>query len=280
MQETAGTDTLMPIVNSPTPIAPRKYDPSATVLNLNVNYNKYPYLKEFNGVVWQYAGTDPKNDPKNNAWLTKEKWTTVNLNLTDAAASIFTLTVTAGDKTYTAPVAPALSGKAFDKAMAKYKNSLDAYNTRQQQQLAINADLTKTYEKHADIVRVFTVSNFGIYNCDRYRNDNGLFTLKWDVEMGEGAITNQGTFIYHICKSDNSVTYCYPGSQQFKYDPTKENILLAILPNDKVVIFDRNDFAKIAAEKTKNGDNYTFRFKDVEKPVSTPEDLTNLIAGI
>jgi hypothetical protein len=263
-----------------TPIAPKKYDPNATVLNLNVDYRKYPYLKEFNGVVWQYAGTDPKNDPKNNVWLTKEKWGAVNLTLTDAAASIFTLTVTAGDKTYTAPVAPALSGKAFDKAMAKYKTSLAAYNTRQQQLTAAQQNAMASYQKHADIVRVFNVNSFGIYNCDRYRSDDGLYTLNWQVEMGDDQLNNIGTYIYHICKSDNTVTYCYPGSLQFKYDPAKENILLAVLSNDKVVIFDRADFAKLNTERPKNGSNYTFHFKDVAAPVSTPEDLTNLIAGI
>ena len=275
------TETLVADV---TPIAPKKYDPNATVLNLNVDYNQYPYLKEFNGIVWQYAGTDPANDPKNNSWLMKSKWTNLSLELADAATSTFNLKINSGNQSYEALVVPALSGKAFDKAMAKYQKSLQDYNTRQQQiaqqQALLQSQQYLAYQKHADIVRVFSVNKFGIYNCDRYRSDDGLFAVNWNVKLGEEGFDNSLMYIYHICKTDNTVTYCYPSSKTIKFDPNKENVLVAVLPNDKVAVFGRNDFEKMNLKGVKNGSDYTFRFSTLPQTMKTADDFSELVAGI
>ena len=273
---TDGTETE----NIAAPLAPRKYDPNATVLNLNVDYNKYPYLKEFNGIVWQYAGEAGENDPKNNAWLMKEKWSSVSLELADVAASTFNLKVISGNKTYEALVVPALSGKAFDKALAKYQSSLNAYNTRQAQIAAAQQAVIDNQNKHAEIVRAFTVSSFGIYNCDRYRSNDGLFAINWKVELGEAGLGNEQMYIYHICKTDNTVTYCYPNSKTIKFDPKKENVLMAVLPDDKVAVFGKDDFAKMNTQGVSNGSDYTFRFNEVNRKFSSSTDISKFVDGI
>ncbi len=274
---TLNSDT---VENVAAPLAPKKYDPNATVLNLNVDYDKYPYLKEFNGIVWQYAGDDAANDPKNNAWLMKEKWSSVSLELADAAASTFNLKVISGNKTYEALVVPALSGKAFDKALAKYQSSLTAYNTRQAQIAAMNKGSNEIYNQHAEIVRAFTVSSFGIYNCDRYRSDDGLFAINWKVELGEAGFDNTGMYIYHICKTDNTVTYCYPNAPTIKFDPKKDNVLMAVLPDDKVAVFGKDDFAKMNTQGVSNGSDYTFRFNEVHRKFSSSTDIGKFVDGI
>lgn len=268
------------VENIAAPLAPRKYDPNATVLNLNVDYDKYPYLKEFNGIVWQYAGENEANDPKNNAWLMKEKWSSVSLELADAAASTFNLKVISGNKTYEALVVPALSGKAFDKALAKYQSSLNAYNTRQAQIAAAQQAAIDNQNKHAEIVRAFTVSSFGIYNCDRYRSNDGLFAVNWKVELGEAGMGNEQMYIYHICKTDNTVTYCYPNSKTIKFDPKKENVLMAVLPDDKVAVFGKDDFAKMNSQGVGNGSDYTFRFNEVNRKFSSTTDISKFVDGI
>lgn len=266
--------------NVAAPLAPKKYDPNATVLNLNVDYDKYPYLKEFNGIVWQYAGDDEANDPKNNAWLMKEKWSSVSLELADAAASTFNLKVVSGKNTYEALVVPALSGKAFDKALAKYQSSLTAYNTRQARIAAMNKGSNESYNKHAEIVRAFTISSFGIYNCDRYRSDDGLFAINWKVELGDDGFDNANMYIYHICKTDNTVTYCYPNAPTIKFDPKKDNVLMAVLPDDKVAVFGKDDFAKMNSKGLKDGGDYTFRFNEVNRKFSSTTDISKFVDGI
>lgn len=268
------------VENIAAPLAPKKYDPNATVLNLNVDYDKYPYLKEFNGIVWQYAGDDAANDPKNNAWLMKEKWSSVSLELADAAASTFNLKVISGNKTYEALVVPALSGKAFDKALAKYQSSLTAYNTRQARIAAAQQAIIDSYNKHAEIVRAFTVSSFGIYNSDRYRSDDGLFAVNWTIELGKEGLSDQPMLIYHICKTDNTVIYCHTGLKQIKFDPKKDNVLMAVLPDDKVAVFGKDDFAKMNTKGISNGSDYTFRFNEVNRKFSSSTDIGKFVDGI
>lgn len=261
------------------PIAPKKFNKNGTVLNLNVDYNKYPYLKEFNGVVWQYVGTDPKNDPKNNTWIHKKKWSSLELDLIDPANSVFLLNITAGKKKYTANVSPVLSGAALKRAVAKYQKSLAEYNTKQaaiQRQIVQQQEV---YAKQASLLRSFQVKQFGIYNCDRYRGTEGLFTLNWNVEFENGADNSQ-TIIYHVCKTDNTLIQFWAGKDQFLYDPNKENVLLAVLADDKVAIFDRTDFDRIKKTGVSSGSNYTFKFRDVETKVTSAEDIDALIAGI
>jgi hypothetical protein len=261
------------------PIAPKKYNPKTTVLNLNVDYDKYPYLKEFNGVVWQYAGTDPANDPKNNAWLTNTTWSSVSLELKDVEKSLFTLNVKAGSNEYTALVTPVLKGKAFDKALKKYETNLAAYNKKQKEAEKVYQQQNRIMQQQADIVRAFSVNNFGIYNCDRYRGTEGLFALNWDVVF-ESGMDNRNITIYHVCKTDNTLIQFWGGKSQFLYDPDKENVLLAVLPDNKVAYFGKEDFERIKLSNVSSGRGYTFNFKNLDAELNNVDDVEALVAGI
>ena len=59
------------------PIGPRKHKNIKNyVFDLQVNYDMYPELKPFKGIVWEYAGKG--EDPEKNNWIFSSNWDEIN----------------------------------------------------------------------------------------------------------------------------------------------------------------------------------------------------------
>jgi hypothetical protein len=264
------------LVNTPeTPKIPEKADKNAPVFNLDVDYDLYPELKAFAGIMWQYAGTNPKQDPENNQWLFKEDWKYIELNPLDKEKGLYKLHLNAGNKAFETVVKPVLKAADYEKALAKFKVKMGNY----EQAIAERKQEENRLSKQADLLRSFQVKQFGIYNWDRiYKLPQAVpVTAKFEFDQ---KVDMANMVVYLVSEKDHAVTTYYGGSaNQFCFDPADKNCLIAVMPGDKLAVFDENDFAQLNAEAIR-GKNHVFKLHTIEKNIASVDDLDAYIRSI
>ena len=256
------------------PVEPQEPDKNATIINLDIDYAKYPQFEEFNGLLWQYAGIGAEKDPKNNPDVFNANWKKVDLRLVDSAKDIYQLTINADKSTFVTTVRPVIKGKDIEKARRKFKEQQQKYAGI----IEARVKLMETVKRQGDFVRSLSVSKFGIYNCDRYYMNNQIFAVSPQFEV-DGAWDKTMQTVYHINKSDNSVVQYGGTTKDLKFNPENKNYLVIVLPGDKVAIADDAQFRKAKASVSKGG-KYTFTFKTSDKSFNSPEELSQFIASI
>lgn len=269
-----GLEKLDAMIVPSKPIEPEKTDASSLVVDLDVNYALYPHMKEFSGILWQYAGTDPAKAPEKNKDIFTANWKYIDLEPVSEQMdnNLFNLTIKTAEKTYTAVMKPVLSGKKFEAA----KKNFLAKKTEYLKAMEAKANESERLKREGDFMRTLVVEKFGIYNCDRYYGDNVTYALQWDYEV-EGAVDKSTQKVFHICKTDNSVVYYYPNTKDIRFDPDKENCLIAILPGDKIAVFDYDDFKQLKSLRLAKGAKHTFEFKTLPQKFTSVNDLNQLL---
>lgn len=270
----AGLEKLEAMVVPSKPIEPEKTDASSLVVDLDVNYVLYPHMKEFSGILWQYAGTDPSKSPEKNRDIFTANWKYIDLEPVSEAVdnNLFNLTIKTADKTYTAVMKPVLSGKKYETAKNNFLKKKNEYL----KVLEARENEGERLKREGDFMRVLTVKEFGIYNCDRYYGDNLTYALEWDYEV-DGTVDKSTQKVFHICKTDNSVVYYYPNTKDLRFDPNKENCLVAILPGDKIAVFDYDDFKQLKSLRLAKGAKHTFEFKTLPQKFTSVNDLNQIL---
>ncbi len=261
------------------PIMLKKYDPKAFVFDLDIDYSRFPALKQFKGVIWQYAGiVSDKNNPEKYSWIFKEQWSDINIQALDEDALTFTLKLSNESKVFNTTVSPVLKGNDYDKALAIFKKKEKKFN---ESVVASNLESSRL-ETETKLVRSFTVNKMGIYNCDRIYNEpdalvvSAKFKFDKDIENNVSQIR-----VYHICGND--VIYYYPTDiYNFKFNPDKENKLVAVLPGNKLAVFTSDDFKNLDLDLLKNhGDSpFIFQFKTQNISVKSMDDLSGVLKSI
>ncbi|MGV3597511.1 MAG: hypothetical protein ACO1PI_06540 [Bacteroidota bacterium] len=270
----SGLEKLDAMVVPSKPIEPEKTDANSLVVDLDVNYALYPHMKEFSGVLWQYAGTDPSKSPEKNKDVFTANWKYIDLEPVSEAVdnNLFNLTIKTADKTYTAVMKPVLSGKKYETAKNNFLKKKNEYLKA----LEARENEGERLKREGDFMRVLTVKEFGIYNCDRYYGDNLTYALEWDYEV-DGTVDKSTQKVFHICKTDNSVVYYYPNTKDLRFDPNKENCLVAILPGDKIAVFDYDDFKQLKSLRLAKGAKHTFEFKTLPQKFTSVNDLNQIL---
>lgn len=128
------------------------------------------------------------------------------------------------------------------------------------------------------IVRSIEIEGMGTYNWDKIliRAQQtylaATFNLNKDIRM-------DFTSIFYISPKENVVIKCNSrGDTKFNFDPTLPNYLVAILPDNSVMIVDKFEFSM--ANDLPSGSKHQFNFTDLHTKVSTPKDLANLLKDI
>lgn len=257
------------------PVIPEKMDKNTPVFNLDVNYNLYPELREFEGIMWQFAGTNPKQNPENNPWLFEEEWKYVELNAIDKDKGLYKLHLNAGKRAFETIVKPVLKGADYEKALAKFKVKMGNY----EEAVTARKMEVSRLERQADLVRTFEVRNFGIYNWDRiYKQPEAVpvaATFDFDQKVDKSKMT-----VYLVSGKDKAVvTYYGNSSSQFCYDPKDRNCLIAVMPGDKLAVFNESDFEMLDASAIR-GKSHTFKLRTLDQTIASVEDLNEFIRGI
>lgn len=208
----------------------------------DVDYKKFPQLKGFRNVMWEYAGQGP--NPEKNAWVFETDWE--NMDLEQDPSGYFSLTLSTADKKFTTLVRPLLQGDDYEKALADFAgDKLEQYKKTKKQQAAERTRLAQ----QADLLRTFGVNDFGIKNWDVWHNKQRVrCTAKpqFDELADVNLDISQDMDYFLVTKNQRSVVrYDAHALNKFSFDPEEKNALIAVLPEGKVAVLSAQDFKKI-----------------------------------
>ncbi len=191
----AEKEKVVQVAQLPKPIAepkkPEQIKKGKYTFDLDVNPKEFPELSIYKGVLFE-VGSESTTF---NESMYKTIWDEAIVKEGTKAGENYKLTLKKGEKKYDLIVYPVFEGKNYETAMknfqekfSKYQVTLDkrvadekrieeAYQAkvtefkRQQEQIKKEnaekmAGLFKTMETTEKVMRAFTVSSFGVYNCD------------------------------------------------------------------------------------------------------------------
>lgn len=257
------------------PVKPVKFDKNKPVLNFDINYKAFPELEAMQGIMWQYTGNNPKEDPLANKWIFKEEWDFAELKPL-AQKGQYQLNLRSEKKQFTTPVVASQQGNDFEEAMATYDQNLKEY----QANMLTTAERRQFAMQQADFLRSFQVSGFGVYNYDLLIKYPESLILAADFEF-DVKIPNlkQMTTIFLVTQEGRSVVKYNPSSwDKFVINPNMDNRMVAVLPGNRIATFSQADFdAQMAEMKRNNKGAYTFKMKVQEQEVFAVTDIQQIL---
>lgn len=132
-------------------------------------------------------------------------------------------------------------------------------------------------EKEYALLRSFEAKKFGVYNYDiKYKNENRI-ALAADFTFDAG-VGNLNITVFQIAGAERNVVIRFDKGSwgEFSYDPTEPTIMIAVLPDDQIAVFDEKDFGNLNTEAIKKEKKYTFKMRTLGK-VESAEMLKKLL---
>lgn len=262
-------------------IKPLAYDPEAYTFDLDINYSKFPELKELNGIMWQYAGKSSKDDPRNVPDFKLKKWNNIQIDRMPSADSEFSLKLLdVNNKTFATVVKPVLRGKMLEAAEKLFAAKFEAY----QKKLEFKKAEKERLAKQADMFRTFEVQNMGIYNYDRQLKLEDRIDLLVDFDFGGQGDSDINKIEIFLITGNGKAVVHYPkyNWNLFAFSPSSDNKLIAVLPHDKIAVFSQKDFNALDLKQFKKGgrSNFTFKMKILDTAIKSPEQLNNMLVSL
>jgi hypothetical protein len=234
-----------------------------------------PDLKGAAPPALAYAGKDPAKDPKNNKWISRQGiWFKKELKPTQEKG-LYQLTLF-GDSIYSIPVKLALEGKNLEIAKAAYEQVLAEYRA--------NLELLRNREailaQQMAFRREMSLQGFGIYNYDILWKMPDVIPLIADFDFGRLPESVKETVMVYLITGDGRAVISLPYQEwrYFRFSPSADNKLLAVLPNNKIALFTQSDFnaAQPELEQAK-GSQYVFKMRFKDQAVGGLQDLQRLL---
>ncbi|MCB0855259.1 MAG: hypothetical protein KDD63_23715 [Bacteroidetes bacterium] len=255
------------------PFKPQTLQPGKTPFDFDVDYSEFPNLSPYQNLVWQIASVQEEGvvKPEDVQAVIGEIWSNAFVVEHERKKGLYYLTLTDDETKKEAKllVTPVVEKEDYAQAMATYeeiKKKQDALKAK----LLAEAKRETQFERQARFQRTFSISSFGIYNCDRiYRAPTQQVFANFEIKDSKDTVDQ----IFLVIKKDQSVvTYYRYGWSGFRYPKGAECMIVAFTKDSEVVIFDSEDFA---AQKPRG--KYTFVLEPTGKRVHSPEDLRDVI---
>jgi len=126
------------------------------------------------------------------------------------------------------------------------------------------------------VVRLFSLKKMGLYNWDLLIKEEDHIKFKadfdFDVAVDKSLLT---VFLITEVNGTSVIKYAPNNWGSFALKPGVKNQLLAVLPDNKVAVFD--DFEGIDFQKIKEAGHFTFKMKVKDESITSLEDLENLL---
>ncbi|MEL6132492.1 MAG: hypothetical protein AAFR59_03915, partial [Bacteroidota bacterium] len=254
------------------PMKPKKLNEDAISFEFATDYNRYPSLAPYKGIIWQWAGKTPTGtlNPRENEWIFGETWSRASVKEYNNRKGQFVLTLFNGRRSARVLVTPALEGKDYEAAMATYRRI-------KQEQKELKKRQEESYVRQSQFVRSFAINNMGIYNYDRILKmpNRARIMANFNFDEVPGFEAGSISEVYLIMEGDNSVV-TYPRSQwnSLMFSSDAPNQLIAILPGNRIAVYDKEDFAR---DQPWNFSSFEFKFKDSGKEIRSPDDLRTFL---
>jgi len=144
----------------------------------------------------------------------------------------------------------------------------------------LNAELNEilAYQQRlaaGKVVRSIEIPNFGTYNWDiAYKRENSVIfaaNFEFPVKTNKALIS-----LFLISPDENAVVkYDATGSDVFSYDPDKRNCLIAIMPDNRLMVVDNENIRKAQKSSKLGKATGSFEFKDAGVTVRSAADIEN-----
>jgi hypothetical protein len=225
---------------------PKRAKSDDLVFDIDVNYSIFPELKTFHGVVWQYAGTDPKLDPAVNPSVFETDWTSAEIKKTDKAG-IYRLELAKGTVQQSLEVQPVLRGEDYKKALAAYEKKMAKY----EKQLSNRLQEVERQQSENAFRRTFAVNEFGIFNWDYWKNTNRVVAeASFDIEgLEENNYTDNISYFVVETSRKAVVRYNSRDLENFSFSDTNPPYVLAILPGNELAFMKPEAFKQLNISK-------------------------------
>ncbi|HHG86640.1 MAG TPA: hypothetical protein ENJ82_17965 [Bacteroidetes bacterium] len=207
-------------------------------LSFAVDYRQYPELKPFKKIRWQAANPDALEEG-----IFTSTWNEVQLREINSETLEYEIRLKNSRREKFLKVKPALEGKDYQKAMAKFQEKSKKYASLIKQQ-AKEMDRLKA---QANVFRSFSITGFGIYNHDRFLAMPAVTFNNVIVEFPEDVYMDaEKTAIFQITGNNRSIVV-HHGTEigTLRFPKSEKNFLVAILPGSKLGIFNDEDLANV-----------------------------------
>ncbi len=267
------------------PVMPETLKEEDLVLDFELNVADFPALKEFEGVIWVYAGDKNKEkDPAQNEWIFAHNWNTIQLKNYDAAQLKYELVLSGGGKDFSTIIRPALKGKSLKKAQKQFAKKMEEYEKRIQEeeaQIAAAKAEKQRREKQANFIRSFGLQNLGIYNCDIISTfGEQALTAQLNLKIDNQSVNPDALIAVYLINNGGVLQYGQDRGRNlsnFSIDPQATNQLIALLPDDKVAIFGVKDFEKFNWNSARSTKTMQINLKSAAQPIKSTAALNELI---
>ena len=264
--------------------APREVPPAATfdkrkpIVDLNIDTERFPELRQLDGVFWQYAGSEAAQDPNRQEWVFTEDWNTADI-VPGERANTYAVTLQSDDKTFSTTLVPSKTTPELQDQMAAYNTRLAKYK----ETMLSRAEAQAYLKKQTEFVRSMRIRGMGIYNYDRLLKEEDRIPLLADFEFEEDIRDARDLVQIFLITGDSRMLVKLPPEQwsRFSFSPSMDNRLMAILPGNKVAVFTQADFDRSMQDlRAHYKKAYTFKMRTLPYSVASIDDLSRIIRQI
>ncbi len=128
----------------------------------------------------------------------------------------------------------------------------------------------KRVDQEATLIRSFEINNFGIYNWDRFYKDSNAVFVHATIDLGNKVTEFNHITLFLITGKDRNVVVKYYEStlNKFCFVPGDNNMLLAVLPDDRIAVFEEKEFRALDIANLKKDKACTFKMTILEGQTS------------
>jgi len=235
------------------PKRPNKVNKDKFTFNLEVDPKEYPELAVYKGVLFE-VGDENKNFNKT---MYSTTWESATIKEGSKKGENYQLTLEKAKKKYDLIVYPVFEGKNYETAMKDFQDKFSKYTAVLDKRKADEKKIEEEYaarlaalkKQQEDLIaewkrqekerennmsteekvsRVFTISKFGVYNCDNPSvYPRGVMCSASLLNENEKSLRCYN--IYLVDKKKNGLfTYYKNPVATFSFDPKSENILWTV----------------------------------------------------
>lgn len=249
-------------------------DPRYKLEIKGLDLSSCPKLKGKKTVVLLYAGKLPSEAPEKNPYIfQKGMWHERQLRPT-ADPDVYELSLYNDTLEYVIPVNIMLEGTELAEAKADYEKRLRDERTVEM------GYKTQFQQQQAAFRRKMNIQGFGVYNYDKLWKIEDAIPLVATFEFGDLPREMYKDIVVCLITDQQRTVVSLPfyDWSKFRFSPSADNCLVAILPGDKVAVFSQADFnAQMLQLKAASGNPYTFHMRVFENAVGSVPDLQQII---
>lgn len=228
----------------PPPIRPTAYSANGDYFDLNLSHIYTRNLNSLLGLVWEYAGQDPKKDPATNKDIFNRNWDEVHIYPQEGAKrGLYNIVLQKKDSTLSIPARPVYRGAVLDAENEQFQEELGEFNQR----MTLLKNEEQQARTEASFLRAIEVKNLGLYNYDRQYHSDGMIPIYARFDFGADSLKNYPITVYLVTGNGMAVIrYPIHDWDKFRYSRQEKNKLIAILPNQEICTFSSGRFEKEA----------------------------------